>query len=157
MLGIKTPPVKPVKTVPTNRLPKTYYTLHSHPNNAFTMKINEKQNTAIVGFKDIDDAILIGRMIETYYWREKELPDMTQIGALILPSPDIGDVLNHLYIQKWEFEELQLHCTRNILNLLSVQSFNNTKTGYSLVGDVYSFEANDLDFYRARFDELLPY
>ena len=156
MLGVKSPPFRPAKMAQTNQRPKTYYTIHSHPNDAFTMKINEKQKTTIVGFKDFDDAILIGRMLETHYWRQKELPDMTRVGALILPNPDAGDVLHHLYVQKWEFDELKLQCTRNILDLLSVDHFKNTKAGYRFMGEIYSFEANDFDFYRFRFEELLP-
>jgi len=156
MLGIKAPPFRPVKLPQTNQRPKTHYTIHSHPNDAFTMKIDEKQKTTIVGFKDIDDAILIGRMLETHYWSQKELPDMTRGGPLILPNPDAGDVLRHLYVQKWDFNDLKLQCTRNILDLLSVECFKNTKNGYRFMGEVYSFEAQDFDFYRFRFEELLP-
>ena len=81
---------------------------------------------------------------------------MTRGGPLILPNPDEGDVLRHLYVQKWDFNDLKLQCTRNILDLLSVECFKNTKNGYRFMGEVYSFEAQDFDFYRFRFEELLP-
>lgn len=153
MLGIRLPPTKPV---PTRQIPRTYWTIHSQPNNAFTTRAHENSRTSVVSFADFDDAFLIGKMIDTYYVRQKELPNVTTVGQLILPTPGLGDVLHHVYIQKWDFDELKVECTRNILDLMTVNGLRTTKFGYSFSGTVYKFEATDPDFYRSRFEELLP-
>lgn len=154
MLGVRTPPVKPRKLMETNQRPKTHYTIHSKPNDAFTIRPTHKSQTAIVGFRSFDDAMFIGKMIETYYIRQKELPDTKDVGSLILPnSEEKYDVLRYVYIQEWEFDDLKLMCTRNILDIVSVQDIRNSKNGYSFSGVVYKFEA-PLEFYQERFDEL---
>jgi len=137
----------------TNQKTKTYWTLHTKPNDAFTLKISDKVRTSIVGFKEIDDAIFIGKMIETHFVRQKEWPDTRMEGSLVLPSSQVGDVLHHIYVQKWEFNELKLTCTKNFLDMLSVESIINTKNGYSFEGSVFKFEA-PLDFYKDRLFEL---
>jgi hypothetical protein len=147
------PPRKPRLSARTNQKPKTYWTLHTQPNDAFTLKISDKVRTSIVGFKDIDDAIFIGKMIETHFVRQKEWPDTRVEGSLVLPSSQVGDVLHHIYVQKWEFNELKLTCTKNFLDMLSVESIINTKNGYSFEGSAFKFEA-PLDFYKDRLFEL---
>jgi hypothetical protein len=118
------------------------------------MRPDEKSKTAIIGFHKYDDAMFIGKMIETYFIRQKELPDTKEAGTLILPSSDQKyDVLHYLYIQEWKFDELKLMCTRNILDVVSVQDIVNSKGGYSFAGVVYKFEA-PIEFYQARYDEL---
>jgi hypothetical protein len=147
------PPLKPVRKSRTNQLPRVYFTIHSHPNDAFTLKISDKTRTSIVGFKDIDDAIYVGRMIETHFIRQKEWPDTRSVGTLVLPPPQTGDVLQHVYVQKWEFDELKVQCTRNFLDLISVDALVNTKKGYSFSGNAYRFDAK-WDYYRDRIGEL---
>ena len=154
MLGVRPPPVKPRGKVKTNQKPKIHYTIHSKPNDAFTMRPSEKSQTAIIGFHKYDDAMFIGKMIETYFIHQKELPDTKEAGKLILPmSEQKYDVLHYVYIQEWKFDELKLMCTRNILDIVSVQDIVNTKDGCSFAGVVYKFEA-PVDFYQERFDEL---
>ena len=155
MLGIRTPPTKPRKLMETNQRPKTHYTIHSKPNDVFTIRPSHKSQTAIVGFHKFDDAMFIGKMIETYYIRQKELPDTKEVGSLILPSSDQEyDVLHYVYIQEWSFDDIKLLCTRNILDLVSVQNIRKSKGGdYSFSGSVYTFEA-PLEFYQERFNEL---
>ena len=154
MLGIRAPPVRPRGRAKTNQRPKTHYTIHSKPNDAFTIRPHEKSNTAIVGFHKYDDAMFIGKMIETYFVRQKELPDTKEAGTLILPiSEQKVDVLNYLFIQEWKFDELKVMCTRNVLDMVSVQNIVNPRGGYSFAGVVYKFEA-PIGFYQERFDEL---
>jgi hypothetical protein len=154
MLGVRVPPVKPRGKAKTNQRPKTHYTIHTKPNDAFTIRPDEKSQTAIVGFHKFDDAMFIGKMIETYFIRQKELPDTKEAGTLILPmSEQKYDVLHYVYIQEWKFDELKLMCTRNILDVVSVQDIVNSKGGYSFAGVVYKFEA-PVEFYQARYDEL---
>ena len=154
MLGVRPPPLKPRVRFKTNQKPKIHYTIHSKPNDAFTMRPNEKSQTAIIGFHKYDDAMFIGKMIESYFLRQKELPDTKEAGTLILPmSEQKVDVLNYLFIQEWKFDELKLMCTRNVLDVISVQNILNSKGGYSFAGVVYKFEA-PVDFYQERFDEL---
>jgi hypothetical protein len=59
-----------------------------------------------------------------------------------------------VYIQKWEFDELKLTCTRNFLDLIGVEGIIKKKLGgYTFDGNVYKFNA-DWDFYRTRLTEL---
>ena len=146
------PPKVPVRPALTGQIRRKYYTIHTSPNHAFTLKLDDEARTAIVGFADVDDAMKIGNMIETHFNETIEWPDTRSGGKLILPQGR-GDLLAHVFIQKWEFEELKLTCTKNFLDLVSVEDIGSTKTSYSLSGQVYKFEA-PLDFYRQRIYEL---
>jgi hypothetical protein len=110
-----------------------------------------------VGFKEWDDAIFIGKMLETYFINQREWPVTYEIGSLILPSSKDShpDVLNHMYIQQWDFDDLKVTCTKNFLDMISVDDLIKKKSqgGYTFSGKSFRFEA-DLDFYRARLVEL---
>jgi hypothetical protein len=152
---IAAPPSKPRRLAKTIPKPRNFFTIHTHPNDAFTLKLDDNHRTSVVGFSDWDDAMFISKMIETYFISEKEWPDTKKSGSLILPvahGPE--DVLNHLYIQKWEFDELKLVCTRNFLDLIGVENVVKKKVGgYTFDGNMYRFSA-DWDFYRTRLKEL---
>lgn len=133
--------------------PRHYYTIQSTSNNAFTMSLKERERTAIVSFRNINDASLIARMIDSYYIRQKELPD-TRDGELILPSPMSETDLFSVYLQQWDFDDLKVMCTRNLLDIIAVETIMNTKKGYNFSGATYLLEA-PLGFYQMRFEELL--
>jgi len=137
----------------TDMKKRSYYTIQTKPNDVFTLRISDKMKTAVVGFKEIDDAIFIGKMLESYFIQQKEWPETKLQGTLILPASQ-SDILHHLYVQKWNFEELKLTCTKNILDMISVDSIINTKNGYSFSGEAYKFEA-PIEFYQERFNELI--
>jgi hypothetical protein len=76
--------------------------------------------------------------------------------TLILPSPyGPADVLHHLYIQQWEFDELQVTCTQNFLDMISINDIVKKKAqgGYVFSGNTYAFEA-PVEFYRQRLGEI---
>lgn len=146
------PPVRPITSSRTNQKNRKYYTIHSNENNAFTLRVTDHARTAIVGFRNVDDAALLGAMIETYYIEKKEWPDMSSVGNLILPEGRLNK-LAYIFVRQWEFDELKVECTRNILDMISVEEIVNKNTSYSLTGNMYSFEAPD-EFYKARFDEI---
>ena len=146
------PPVRPVIKTRTNQKNRTYYTIHSNENNAFTLRVTDDIRTAIVGFRNVGDAALLGAMIETYYIEKKEWPDMSSVGNLILPEGRLNELV-YIFIRQWEFDELKVECTRNILDMISVEEIVNKNTSYSLSGNLYSFDAPD-EFYRNRFDEI---
>ena len=151
---VASPPVKPRRLSKTIPKPKNFFTIHTLPNDAFTIKLDPNSKTSVVGFKDWDDALFIGKMVETYFIREKEWPDTKEAGSLLLPTSEIGEVLHHLYIQKWDFDELKLICTKNFLDLVEVDSITKKKLGgYTFEGNLFKFQA-DLDFYRMRLKEL---
>jgi len=139
MATIVAPPRGPVtRTIPTRRGGKFRWTIHTHPNNAFTVKMTDEATTAIVGFKNVDHALIVGKMIETHYIKQKEWPDTT--GRLILPAPHDGD-LDFLFLRKWDFADLQVACTKNFLNLVSIDDLESTRTGFNFDGKLMSFEA----------------
>jgi len=150
------PPVKPRRASKTNQKSRKYYTLHTGRNDAFTLRVDEQSRTSIVGFTEWDNAMFVGQMLETYFIDQKEWPPTYEMGALILPSPQRPtDVLHHLYIQQWEFDELQLTCTKNFLDMISIDDILKKKSpsGYVFSGKTYAFEA-PIEFYRERFGEI---
>lgn len=153
-MPVLSPPNKPVTIKKIRQKPNKYYTLHTHKNDAFTVKINENSRTSIVGFRMWDDAFLIGQMIETYFINNKEWPDTRTPGTLILPNSQVGDVLSFVHIQQWEFNDLKYMCTSNILDMVSVDNLGTKKTGYAFSGKSMKFSA-PIEFYQDRFNLLL--
>ena len=150
------PPVKPRRAPKTNQKSRKYYTLHTGRNDAFTLRVDEDSRTSIVGFTEWDNAMFVGQMLETYFVDQKEWPPTYEMGALILPSPQGPiDVLHHLYIQQWEFDELKLTCTQNFLDMISINDVVKKKAqgGYVFSGNTYQFEA-PVEFYRQRLGEI---
>lgn len=152
MATISAPPKRPTLKPPVKQRDRKYYTIHSNPNNAFSIRLRDDIRTAIVGFRNVDDAALLGAMIETYYIEKKEWPDMSSVGTLILPEGRLNKLV-YIFVRQWEFDELKLECTRNILDMISVDEVLKKKSSYSLAGNLYSFDAPD-EFYRNRFDEI---
>ena len=150
MATIVSPPRRPPRSIQTRRGGKFYWTIHTHPNNAFSVRVNENSKTALVGFKNVDNALVIGKMIETYYMTQQEWPDTT--GQLILPAPHDGN-LNFLFLQKWDFGDLQVECTKNFLSMVAIDNLGTTKRGFNFDGKMLSFEA-PIEFYVARLEEL---
>lgn len=151
---VAAPPDKPRRRSKTIPRPKLFYTIHTRPNDAFTLKLSSETKTSVVGFKDWEDALFIGKMIETHFIKEKEWPDTKEEGPLTLPTSAIGDVLRYVYIQQWDFDELKLTCTKNFLDLIGVEGIGKKKNGnYTFDGSVYRFHA-EWDFYRLRLKEL---
>lgn len=148
------PPKRQVRPAKTKQKPKRYYTLHSHPNDTFAIKLGEDIRMSVVGFMDWDDAFFIGKMIETHFVRQKEWPDMTRPGSLTLPAAHQADRLHYVYIHQWDFEDLKVTCTKNFMDMISVENIlKKGVTGYTFSGNVFKFEAPD-DFYRQRIAEL---
>lgn len=150
------PPVKPRVKFKTNQKSPKYYTLHTCPNDAFTLRVNEQSRTSIVGFRDWDNAMFVGKMLETYFISQMEWPMTYEVGSLILPNSQVpDDVLRFLYIQQWELDDLKLTCTKNFLDMILVDDIVKRKAvgGYVFAGNAFKFEA-DWDFYRARLAEI---
>ena len=150
MATIVSPPRRPPRSIQTRRGGKFYWTIHTHPNNAFTVRMNDNSPTAIVGFKNVDNALVIGKMIETYYMTQQEWPDTS--GQLLLPPPHDGD-LNFLFLQKWDLGDLQVECTKNFLSMVAIDSLQTTKRGFNFDGKMLSFDA-PREFYAERLDEI---
>ena len=154
MAVILSPPAKPRVKIETIQRGKKYFTIQTNQNHVFTLKAHDNARTSVVGFKKWDDAFFISKMIETYYNEQKEWPVLEIGKTIVLPESRPSDVLRHLYIQEWEFEELKFECTRNILDFMSIERIVNKKTTYSFNGYQYTFSA-PVEFYMIRFDELL--
>ena len=145
------PPRRPIASPRARRGNKHYWTIHTNENHVFTAKTSEHVQTAVIGFKNPDDAIIIGKMLETYYMMEKEWPKMT--GAFHLPEAPEGMELYHLFFRKWDTADLEVTCTKNFLNMIVIDDIGTTKRGINFNGKMYSFEAPH-DFYVNRLDEL---
>jgi len=146
--------MKPQMKRQTIQQGKKYFTIQRTPNHVFTLKAHEDARISIVGFKKWDDAFLISNMIETHYIEQNEWPTIELGQSMVFPTSRPGDVLHHLYIQEWDFEELKLECTRNIIDFMTIERIINKKNAYSFNGNQYTFSA-PLEFYMNRFDELI--
>lgn len=117
----------------------------------------QDDRTAIVVFHRRDDAVLMAKMMETYYRHQKELPPVQKEGddnSLYLPNAKNQDILDFLYLDNNSFDDLSVLCTRNILHMITVDQLKENKDGYSIVGNVHHFEAS-VEYYQIRFNELL--
>jgi hypothetical protein len=142
--------------IKTAQLPRTYWTIHSKPNHAFSLRFNNDQRTGMMGFNRREDALLVGTMIETHVLTRKSWPEMDRDqNALWLPAPDSNN-LSMLYLCTWSYDDIKLLCTRNLLDLISIEQITakGTGEGYSFKGTSTSYEA-DPEFYKERFDELI--
>jgi hypothetical protein len=146
-------PPRPRPTL--DRPPPAFYTIHSRPNNAFTMKLSEDTKTSIVGFKSYDAAYFVGQMVETNYTANQEWPntDVTS-GKIYLPRAPPDLQLSLLVIQGWDFDDLKLYCTSNLLDMISVDEITSGDGSFSFSGDRYSFSA-PTEFYADRFNQIL--
>lgn len=157
--SLKTPLVYKVRMIaappftPTYVADRKYYTIHSANNNALTLRVSNTDKMAMVGFQTLNDAVLIGNMIETYYTQNMEWPELRDIESLVLPTGHLNELTN-VFMKSWEFEELKYECTRNILDMVSVEEIVKNNDKYSLQGSLYTFSAPP-EFYMERFEELL--
>lgn len=151
---LASPPVKPRGFSRTTQKGKSHYTIHSKPSDVFTLRTKEDR-TAVVSFHRKDDALLMAKMMETYFKNEKSLPSVQTFGreeALYLPKVS-DENLEYLYLDENEFDDLKIICTRHFFDMISVEKLKENKDGYSITGNVYKFEA-PIEYYRVRLTEL---
>lgn len=151
VMATATPPVRPKLTNLTNQKSRKFWTLHMGVNNVWATRPKDAKSS-IVAFRHLEDAVLIGSMIETHFINSKEWPDMD---LFVLPAPRIQELTN-IFLQKWEFDDLKLTCTKNMLDMISVEKINKARASYTFNGNQYTFVA-PLEFYQNRFNELLEY
>ena len=147
------PPKTIIRPKGFGRRPNNYYTLHSKTNDIFSIKIDECEKTTVVGFKNKSDAIFIGKMIETNFVNTNEWPDTRNSGTLVLPKSRV-DTMNFVFVHQWDFEDLKLTCTANIMDMVSVDGIIDKDSSYRFSGQLFKFEA-DLDFYKDRFETFM--
>ena len=149
------PPQKPRINTRTGFRTRNHYTIHSSPNNLFSLRTRDDR-TAIVAFHRRDDAILMAKMMEVYFRHQKELPPVQKEGddqSLYLPDAKSELQLDFLYLNNNEFDDLKVICTQNVLQMITIEQLKEHKQGYSILGNVHLFEA-PVEYYRLRFDEL---
>jgi len=151
MATIILPPVRPVRNFKTRQGGKFHWTINTHPNHVFTVRMDEDATTSLVGFKNVDQAELIAKMIETHYIRQKEWPDTS--GQLVLPAPH-DEELNFLFLRRWDLAELQMTCTKNFLSMVTVEDLDTRGGRFSFDGKLMVFSAEP-EFYATRLDEIL--
>lgn len=147
------PKIKKAKTLPKSN---KYYTIHSQPNSVFGVRVEEETPTCMVGFKNYEDAHLMGRMLETYLINNQELPTADSVKNFILPSADqsIND-LKHLFLMHNETENLLSWCTLNFLDFLGVDQIieNPNSNKYAWDASIYQPEP-EFEFCKERFEYL---
>jgi hypothetical protein len=150
MAAIILPPVRPTRNFRTRPGDKFHWTINTHPNNVFTVRMDDDATTSLVGFRNVDHAELIAKMIESYYISAHELPDTS--GQLVLPAPHDGP-LNFLSLRRWDLAELQMECTKNFLSMVTVEDLDTSGGKFSFDGKLMVFSAEP-EFYIQRLEEL---
>lgn len=154
MNGLVSPPrILPVrKTLPKGN---KYYTIHSHPKNAFGIRLDEDSQTFMVGFRNWEDAHLMACMLETYYLVNDELPLANVVTQFNLPAVEesVTD-LRHLFLLHNDIDNLVSWCTINFLDFLAVDDiFESVEGKYSWDATTFKLE-QDYELCRERFDYL---
>jgi len=145
---------------PPRALPKTidrpdrFFTLHTRPNDAFTLKLSEETKVSVVGFTTFEDAHFIAQKMEMHYKRKKEWPTPELDGSIFLPASNQLEELTMVAITEWELENLKYYCTSNILDLISVEEIKSQGDSFSFSGNMYKFSAAP-EFYQDRFNQIL--
>jgi hypothetical protein len=152
-MATATPPVRPKLSARTNQSNRKYWTLHTGVNNILACRPKDSISS-VVAFRNLDEAVMIGSMIETHLMRHKEWPDF-ESEILMLPTSRVEELQN-IFLQKWEFDDLKLICTQNMLDMISVEEINKRASSYTFTGNQYKFNA-PLEFYQNRFNELLEF
>lgn len=145
------PPIRPRLAARTNQGTRSYFTLHSGLNNIWACRPKDAISS-VVAFRNLEDAVLVGSMMETHFMNHKEWPNFDS-SDMVLPVSRVEDLRN-IFLRKWEFDDLKLICTRNMLDMISVDEINKHQTSYMFNGSQYKFRA-DTEFYQNRFNELL--
>ena len=134
LCSIIAPPPPPTKIKKAKTIPRSnkYYTIHSHMNNVFGVKIKDETPSLMVGFKNYEDAFLMARMLETYYNYNENLPVPCKVNEFVLPSSEESvPELNKLTILHNDTDNLR----RNIhkINPNDIISIHYKKHGTSVV------------------------
>jgi hypothetical protein len=156
LCAIIVPPPSKVKRAKTLPRSEKYYTIHSHSNNVFGVRIRDDTPTLMVGFKNYEDAHLMGRMLETYYIYNQDLPLACKINEFILPSHEESiDELKHLTILHNDVNNLLSWCMINFLDFLGVEEIiENDDTGkYTWDVSLCATEP-EIELCKERFDYL---
>lgn len=151
-------PVSTSNKMRSDRRDKFVYTIDKHPNKIYGIRPkNESLKICVVSFNNISHAYLMAGMMEEHKRRTSEWPPLLQEdGNNSFMLPDYNSTVHDMYelsVTKWDKDELSVHCTKNMLDLLILTRITPTKSGYNIGGDSYSFNA-PIEFYKDRFDEL---
>jgi len=71
----------------------------------------------------------------------------------MLPQSQI-DTMNLVIVHEWDFEDLKVTCTANIMDMVSVDGIIDKDSTYRFSGNLYKFEA-PIEFYQERFENLM--
>ena len=149
-------PTKPL--IRTGGREHPLYIINNHPNHVYGIRPkSDNLKICIVSFTNINHAYLMAGMMEEHRHRTKEWPPLLQedgYNSFMLPnSQNMPPDMLELSVEKWNKDKLGVHCAKNMLDLLVLTRITQTKTGYNIGGESYSFNAS-LEFYQSRFDQL---
>lgn len=132
-----------------------YYTIHTKDTDIFTLTVDPDDLTCVMAFKSKHNAVFVANMIETYYVEEKQWPDVHDPNTLILPKGKLTDLV-HSSVKEWTLDSLTHLCRDNVLDFLSISQI--MKDGeFKFIMRRVSCLADDAEFYKNRFEQLLPH
>jgi hypothetical protein len=147
--------LKPPVFQRSERPDKSLFTIHSQQNTVYaTRPDNEKLWISVVSFRSKENAYMIASMLEEYKRKTSEWPLLLSDDSVFLPAAEAKNSLDELQIIRWTQDELKMYCVEHILDLITINTIDNTKEGLSMFGDTYQFEV-PTDFYRQMFEAKL--
>ena len=152
LCAVLAPPPLKTKELPRS---KKYYTIHSHHKDVFGVRVEDDKPTLMVGFKNEEDALLMGRMLETYYKVTDELPLATTLTNFRLPAVEESVAeLDRLFVLHNDAENLLSWCTINFLDFLGVEAILESDSGkYAWDVSIYRAEP-EFEMCKERFGYL---
>ena len=151
LVALLAPPPRKVRTI---EKPSLYYTIHSTPNRVFGVRLAKDAPISVVGFKNYDDAYMMGRMLETHYLNQDNLPLPEEINEISLPaeSESVHD-MRSLFLLHQDTDDILSACAANFLQFVGVEGKVLIDNRYTWDATTFNITQSD-DYYRERLGEL---
>lgn len=129
--------IKPV--IKTNFENSKLYTLHFR-NSVFTI---QKNGTSVLSFRDKQDAVHFGKMLENHFDMTHEWPFVNFEETILYKTASKTDRLKYLHMKNWKDDELRDFCIKNSFGMLDIFRFEDERR---LVGNSFQWDV-PMNFY----------
>lgn len=129
----------PNTKIPVGNGNRKYYTLHHYEGKTiFTI---QKNSTAILAFRNKNDCMHFGKLLESHYELTREWPQVDFENTLLFKNTK-SPRLKYLTVTEWSEFMLKMMCIRNAFSMLDIHDFEDNR----LRGQYVQWDMID-DFY----------
>lgn len=137
----------PKKELPIRKI----HTIHLLPNRVWAnIPDNNKSGVSVVAFRREYDAVFFASMLEEHKRRTGDWPPLSIEGVSMPVTRDQN--LYELFVSTWSDKELDHFCASVYMNLLCINSMDQTGDTITLTGECFDFDPGT-DFYRDMLEE----